>query len=79
MRLLNAYILRQLAVVTLVVAVTLTCAIWLTQSLRFIELIVNRGLTLGTFFNLTLLLLPSFLWLLLPIALFAAVLFTISV
>jgi lipopolysaccharide export system permease protein len=76
MRLLNAYILRQLAVVTLVVAVTLTCAIWLTQSLRFIELIVNRGLTLGTFFNLTLLLLPSFLWLLLPIALFAAVLFT---
>ncbi len=76
MRLLNAYVLRQLAVVTLVVAVTLTCAIWLTQSLRFIELIVNRGLTLATFFNLTLLLLPSFLWLLLPIALFAAVLFT---
>ena len=57
MRLLNAYVLRQLAVVTLVVAVTLTCAIWLTQSLRFIELIVNRGLTLATFFNLTLLLL----------------------
>lgn len=76
MRLLNAYALRQLAATTLVVAVTLTCAIWLTQSLRFIELIVNRGLTLGTFLNLTLLLLPSFVWLLLPIALFAAVLFT---
>lgn len=76
MRLLNAYALRQLATTTLVVAVTLTCAIWLTQSLRFIELIVNRGLTLGTFLNLTLLLLPSFVWLLLPIALFAAVLFT---
>jgi lipopolysaccharide export system permease protein len=78
MALLNAYVLRQLAMATLVVAVTLTAAIWLTQSLRFIDLIVNRGLTLGTFLNLTLLLLPSFLWLLLPIALFAAVLFTFN-
>jgi lipopolysaccharide export system permease protein len=76
MRLVNAYVFRQIATVTAMVAVTLTCAIWLTQSLRFIELIVNRGLSLGTFFALTLLLLPSFLWLLLPIALFAAVLFT---
>lgn len=78
MGLMNAYVLRQLATATLLVAVTLTAAIWLTQSLRFIDLIVNRGLTLGTFLNLTLLLLPSFLWLLLPIALFAAVLFTLS-
>ncbi len=77
MGLMNAYVLRQLATATLLVAVTLTAAIWLTQSLRFIDLIVNRGLTLGTFLNLTLLLLPSFLWLLLPIALFAAVLFTL--
>ena len=42
MRLVNAYVFRQIATVTAMVAVTLTCAIWLTQSLRFIELIVNR-------------------------------------
>lgn len=72
----SRYVLRQLAIVTLLVTVTLTCAIWLTQSLRFVELIVNRGLGLGTFLYLTLLLLPSFLWLMLPIALFTAVLFT---
>jgi lipopolysaccharide export system permease protein len=72
----SRYVLRQLVIVTLLVTVTLTCAIWLTQSLRFVELIVNRGLTVGTFFYLTLLLLPSFLWLMLPIALFTAVLFT---
>jgi lipopolysaccharide export system permease protein len=72
----SRYVLRQLAIVTLLVTVTLTCAIWLTQSLRFVELIVNRGLGIGTFFYLTLLLLPSFLWLMLPIALFTAVLFT---
>jgi lipopolysaccharide export system permease protein len=72
----SRYVLRHLVIVTLLVTVTLTCAIWLTQSLRFVELIVNRGLTIGTFFYLTLLLLPSFLWLMLPIALFTAVLFT---
>ncbi len=72
----NTYLLRQLAIVTLLVTLTLTCAIWLTQSLRFVELIVNRGLTIGTFFYLTMLLLPSFLWLMLPIAVFTAVLFT---
>ena len=76
MGILDRYVLRQVLIATVLVATTLTCAIWLTQSLRFVELIVNRGLTIGTFFYLTLLLLPSFLWLLLPISLFAAVLFT---
>ncbi len=76
MKTVNSYLLRQLAIVTLLVTITLTCAIWLTQSLRFVELIVNRGLTIGTFFYLTMLLLPSFLWLMLPIAVFTAVLFT---
>jgi lipopolysaccharide export system permease protein len=54
----------------------LTMAIWLTQSLRFVELIVNRGLSLDSYLYLTVLLLPSFLSLMLPIALFTSVLFT---
>ncbi|MFM8992544.1 MAG: LptF/LptG family permease, partial [Alphaproteobacteria bacterium] len=73
---LHRYVLRQVLIAPTRGAAPLTCAIWLTQSLRFVELIVNRGLTIGTFFYLTMLLLPSFLWLLLPISLFAAVLFT---
>jgi lipopolysaccharide export system permease protein len=71
----TAYILRQVLVTTLFVLVTLTLAIWLTQSLRFIELIVNRGLGLGAFFYLTILLLPNFLSLVTPIALFISTLF----
>ena len=71
----SRYVLRQVLIVTVLVTLTLTCAIWLTQSLRFIELIVNRGLSIGTFLYLTLLLLPSFLWLMLPISVFVAVLF----
>lgn len=72
----SGYILRQLAIVAVVVTATLTCAIWLTQSLRFVELIVNRGLTIESYLYLTLLLLPSFLSIMLPVSLFTAVLFT---
>lgn len=68
--------LRQLVVVAALVTLTLTLAIWLTQSLRFVELIVNRGLSLHSYLYLTLLLLPSFLSLMLPVSLFTAVLFT---
>jgi lipopolysaccharide export system permease protein len=70
------YIFNQTVVATLFVTLAITCAVWLTQSLRFIELIVNRGLSVGSYLYLTMLLLPSFLAMLLPIGLFAATLFT---
>lgn len=72
----SRYIFKQLSVAILFVAFCLTCAIWLTQSLRYIELIVKHGISLGTFLYLTMLLLPSFLAIVLPIALFSSVLFT---
>ncbi len=71
----TAYILRQVLTTALFVLVTLTLAIWLTQSLRFIDLIVNRGLTIGGYFFLTTLLMPSFLALVTPIALFVSTMF----
>ena len=65
MKRITAYIFGQIILAALFVLATLTLAIWLTQSLRVIELIVNRGLTMGAFANLTLLLLPLavLLWL----------------
>ena len=72
----NRYILRQLLLVTIFVTIALTLAIWLTQSLRLIRLIVNHGMSFGTFMELTLLLLPAFMLIILPIALFLAVLHT---
>lgn len=71
----NSYIAKQLIIAVLVVVVTLTCVIWLSQSLRFVDMIVNRGLPLATFVYLTMLLLPTWLSIVLPIAGFAAVLF----
>ncbi len=72
------YVLRQLFVGMILVTLGLTCIIWLSQSLRFIEMIVNRGLTAGMFAYLTVLLLPNFLVIVLPIALFTVVVFTYS-
>jgi LPS-assembly protein len=70
------YILRQLAVGMIFISAGLACVMWLTQSLRFVEMIVNKGLSLGTFLKLTGLLMPGFLVVLIPISLFAVVLFT---
>ena len=72
------YVLRQLFVGMVLVTLGLTSIIWLSQSLRFIEMIVNRGLTAGMFVYLTMLLLPNFLVIVLPIALFTVVVFTYS-
>lgn len=70
------YIIRQLSMSMLLITVTLTGIVWLTQSLRFIDLIVNRGLNISTFLYLSSLLLPSLLLIILPIALFCAVMYT---
>ena len=70
------YVLQQLLVGMILVTAALTAVIWLTQSLRFVEMIINRGLSAGAFFYLTMLLLPNFLSIILPIALFTVVVFT---
>lgn len=76
MRRIDRYILRQLAGPFLFFAATLTGVIWLTQSLRFVDLIINRGLSGGLFLYLTLLILPGVWALILPVALLASVLYT---
>ncbi|MCK5296761.1 MAG: LptF/LptG family permease, partial [Alphaproteobacteria bacterium] len=58
-----------------IVTASLSMLIWLTQSLRFVELILNKGLSVTSFISLTMLLLPSFLVIIMPIAIFAVVLF----
>ena len=52
----------------------LTSVIWLTQSLRLLDLVINRGQSAPTFVYLTLLILPSLLVIILPIAFFSGTL-----
>ena len=72
---LNRYIFRQLVPPMVFITLVLTGVIWLTQSLRFVDMIVNRGLSAGEFLYVTLLLMPGVLVLILPISLFCAVLY----
>lgn len=69
------YIFRQLITGTALVSLALAFLIWLTQSLQFLQFIVNKGLALGAWLKLTVLLLPWFLSVILPSALFFVVLF----
>ncbi len=75
MQRLNQYMLRQLVGPFAFFSVALTGVIWLSQSLRFVDWIFNKGLSMGFFFYLTLLILPGVLAIVLPIALFASVIY----
>ena len=67
--------LRQMILATLLATAGLTCVVWFTQSLRFVDLIVHHGLSFASFVGLTLLLLPTFQAVIGPIALLVATLF----
>lgn len=71
----DRYILGQLTLGLVAVTGGLVALIWMTQSLRFVALIVDRGLSVWTFLKLTGLLVPSFVAIILPVAVFVVVLF----
>jgi lipopolysaccharide export system permease protein len=75
MALIARYIIRQIIIVALFVTAALTLAIWLSQSLRFLDVIINRGLPAGLALHFLALMLPGLLTIILPLALFIAVLF----
>ncbi len=67
------YILLRLIGPMALISFSLAAILWLAYSLRFIDLIVNRGLDVGTFLYLSSLLIPYILWPVIPIALFISV------
>ena len=71
----DRYIGSQLALALLLVTLGFVLLIWLTQSLRFIQIIVAHGLSPLVFIRLTSLLVPSFVATILPITCFIVVLF----
>ena len=75
---LSIYVLKQLVGPTAIFAFLLTAVVWLTQSLRLLDLVINRGQSAPTFLYLTILILPSLLVIILPIAFFAGALYGLS-
>jgi lipopolysaccharide export system permease protein len=75
---LSFYVLKQLIGPTALFAFLLTSVVWLTQSLRLLDLVINRGQSAPTFLYLTLLILPGLLVIILPVAFFAGALYGLS-
>jgi len=72
----DRYLFKTLGIATVFISVTLALVIFLTQSLRQLELVMDSGASGGLFLMLTLLALPRFFEIILPIAVMAAVVFT---
>ncbi len=75
MKIFDYYILKNLLIATAFIAIILTMVIFLTQSLRFLEIVINAGAAGGAFFQLTILALPRFFEVILPLSVMAATLF----
>lgn len=75
MKKLDIYIAKQIVTGFLLVALSLMSMLWLTQSLRFVEIVTNKGLPVYLFVEMTSLLMPRIFSILSPIALFVAVMF----
>ncbi len=73
--LVTRYLMKNLLSATLFIALTLTAVIWLTQSLKLLELVANSDAPPMLFIKLVALSLPRFLETILPISLVTAILF----
>jgi len=76
MGIIERYIFRQTSIAIVFITLVLTALVFLTQSLRFLDMVINAGAS-GFFIWLqTLLYLPGFFEIILPIGVIAAALFT---
>lgn len=75
MSLITRYLMRHIAAVTFFVMAALTMVIWLTQSLKLLELIAASDAPPGMFIRLVLLTMPRFLEIIIPLSLVTGVLF----
>ena len=74
---LTRYIFWQTAAPFAIVTFVLTGIIWLTQALRMLDVLISQGQSIFTYFELTVLALPSTLAIVLPISLLCAVLYAL--
>lgn len=74
--LVTRYLFKNLFNATIFIALTLTLVIWLTQSLKLLELVANSDAPPGMFIRLVAMTLPKFLEIILPLSLVIAVIFT---
>jgi lipopolysaccharide export system permease protein len=78
MNLLETYIFKRMVGAFILSLVTLSLTVWMTQALREFDLVTGQGQSIGTFFRITLLLLPGLITIVSPIALLIGVIYTFT-
>ncbi len=78
MGLIERYLFRQTLMGMLLTLGTLTTLIWLTQVLQQLDLLTVKGQSVGIFVMITVMLLPSFISIMMPISLFISTVFTLN-
>src|SRR5215467_7152755 len=78
MRKLFLYLLGQIVGPFLLFTLLLTLVVWMTQALRLLDLVINRGQSAAIFAYLTMLMVPSLLVVIVPIAFFGAAIYTLN-
>ena len=77
MKSLDLYILRQCLIPLALILTVTTAVVWMTQTLQRIEIIVEYGQSLGIFAFLSVLIIPSLLAVIIPFAVFGAVMYAL--
>lgn len=75
MKVFEKYIFRNIAIAVIFVSITLVAVVFLSQSLRFLELVIDSSASSGAFWMLTFLALPRFFEIIVPLATMAATIF----
>lgn len=76
MKLIENYIFKRMFGAFILTLVTLSTTVWMTQALRAFDLVTGQGQSIGTFFRITVLLLPGLATIVSPIAILIAVIYT---
>ena len=76
MKIITKYILKQMALGFVLITAGLLMIVWLSQSLRLLDMLLNSKASALLFVRLTMLIVPGYLSIISPLALFAVTLFT---
>lgn len=77
MSIIDKYLVRHALIATLFTTAVVTAVIWLTQALRLLELVLDRGAPVSVLLWMLMLTVPTFFSIVLPLGLTLAVLFTL--
>lgn len=75
MKIFERYIFRNLLIAAVFVSITLIVVVFLSQSMQFLEMVLDSNASSGSFWLLTFLALPRFFEIIVPLAMMAATIF----